>query len=291
MTYLVNQPLAEPRAGEPQVETSLRPRRPPRRPSTRLLLGAEVHRMRTIALRYPWEAIAGVLGLAFMFLVFAAIGTVTTGPFAMFSGNLKSLAVLYALWTMSMSSISLCAAQIGADAAAGVLENLFLSAAPVVAILQARTAAQLMMSAFNSAVLLFAFCLGTAWLPSPIVAAAAVVAFIGCGVTTLGLAMIFAGAALMSKRVSTMTMPANFLCILAIATSHPPGFDRLDNPLLYLPFVAGAQLVRQAVEQGRFDPLACGVALAGAIPYVLLGRFVLGRCAMACRRAGTTSVY
>ncbi len=259
--------------------------------STRLLLVAEVQRLRVMVLRYPWESAIALLGFAFMFLVFAAVGTVTQGPLALFAGNLRSLAVLYTLWTLCIATISSGAGQVGADAAAGVLENLFLSTASVVTVLQVRATVQALHGVLTGAVLLLAFCLGTRWLPSSTVLAALLVAELACCITAVGLAMAFAGVALLSKRATMLSMPVNFLCIVAMSSHHAPSFDRLDNPWLYLPLVAAARVVRVAVEDGRVDPALCGIALASTVPAVLLGRFVLARCAVACRRAGNTHVY
>jgi ABC-2 type transport system permease protein len=277
------------------MNDSFSPVRPARRPSTPvppgLLLAAEIERRRILLLRYPWESAIALGVFAVMFLVFAAVGTLSSAQLNLFGGNLESLAVLYILWTISISSISSGASQIGTDAATGVLENLFLSTAPIVTVLQVRAMVQALHGSVLGAVLLLAFCLGTGWLPSPAVMTTLLVAGAACCATAVGLAMVFAGVALLSKRATMLAMPANFLCIVAMTAHHAPSFDRLDNPLLYLPFVAAATAVRSAVEGGRFDLMACGIGLASAVPCVLLGRLVLARCAMACRRAGTTSVY
>ncbi|HEX7687662.1 MAG TPA: hypothetical protein VF453_08145 [Burkholderiaceae bacterium] len=262
-----------------------------RGPSTWQLLRAESGRQRTLLARYPLEAAVTVVGFACMFLIFAAIGTVSTGPYAIFSGSLQSLALIYVLWTMSAATVVAGASQVSADAAIGVLENLFLSCSPIIRILSARTAARICLSVPMGLVLLAAFCLGTAWAPPPVVVAAMAVAALACGLTGLGLGFAFAGAALVTKRIVVLGMPVNFLCMLAFMSQHAAAGDRLDNPVLYLPFVAAATLVRRAVELGRFEPVLVAQALVGVLVWVPLGRLVLARCVQACRRVGSVNLY
>jgi hypothetical protein len=255
------------------------------------LLRAEILRQCTLLIRYPLEGAVAIVGFACMFMVFAAIGAVSTGPYAIFSGDLRSLALIYVLWTMSTATVLAGASQLSADAAIGVLENLFLSCSPIIRILSARTAARICLSVPMAVVLVGAFCLGTRWVPPPVVAAAMAVAALACGLTGLGLGLAFAGAALITKRVVALGMPVNFLCMLAFMSQHAPASDRLDNPVLYLPFAAAATLVRRAVELGRFEPVLVTQALVGVVVWVPLGRLVLARCVRACRRAGSVNLY
>ncbi len=256
-----------------------------------LILGAEIDRNRLMLARYPTEASAGLLVFGFMFVVFAVIGKVTEGPFAFFSGNLSAMATLYTLWVVVSTTVGAGATQIGGDAAIGVLENLFLSAAPVTRILAMRAVASLCQGLLLGAVLLAAFCMGTRWLPSASVFLALGTVLAAYSLSSIGLSLAFCGAALLSKRVSTMMLPVNFLGIAAILGHHASGPVQAGDGWLYLPFVAGATAVRMAIEQGVVDPTLCGIALASAVPCCVCGCLVLRKCAMACRRSGTTNVY
>jgi hypothetical protein len=271
--------------------TPLPPPSAARGQSTWRLLVAEIHRQRTLLGRYPLEGAVTIIGFAFMFVVFAAIGAVSTGPYAIFGGDLRSLALVYVLWTMSAATVVAGASQVSADAAIGVLENLFLSCSPIARILSVRAAARICLSVPMALVLVGAFCLGTGWVPPAVVVAATAVAALACGLTGLGLGFAFAGAALVTKRVVALGMPVNFLCMLAFMSPHAPVGDRLDNPVLWLPFVGAATLVRRAVEQGRFEPVLAAQALVGVVAWMPLGRLVLARCIRACRRAGSVNLH
>jgi hypothetical protein len=262
-----------------------------RGPSARRLLGAEIIRQRTLLVRYPLEAAVSAIGFVAIFAVFAAIGQVTSGPFALFSGNLRSLALVYVLWSMSTATVVAGAAQVSADAAIGVLENLFLSTAPVVRILCARIAARIWLGLPMGLALVAMFCLATRWVPAPVVGAAMALAAVACCVTGLGLGFAFAGAALLTKRIVVLGMPVNFLCMVAFMAQRAPADDRLGNPQLYLPFVAAATLVRRAVELGRFDAVLAAQALLGTLVWLPLGHRVLVHCVRACRRAGSANLY
>ena len=126
-------------------------------PSFARLFLTEARRIAVLWTRYPLELLGGLLLLAFLFMVFAAIGSVTQGPFAVFAGNRTAMAMLYVLWTIVSTTVGAGASQVGADAAAGVLENLFLAAAPVERVLQARCVALLAQGCAIGLALCFGF--------------------------------------------------------------------------------------------------------------------------------------
>jgi hypothetical protein len=256
----------------------------------RILLCAEVERLRLLLARYALEAGASVVLFACMFLVFSWLGTVVDGRLAPFGGPPRVLAVLYVAWVLVSTTAGGSTSQLCTDAQIGMLESLFLGAAPVVRILEMRALAQALQGAAMGALLLLAFCLGTCWLPSFTVLATCVAAFAGCVVTAVGLALALAGATLLSKRVGALMMPINFLCMLALMG----GPARAAEPLAWsaaLPFVADAAALRQAVAHDVFASGTIAIALLGALPWYLVGRLVLACCVAACRRRGTIHAY
>jgi hypothetical protein len=261
---------------------------PPRR---LLLLRAEIERIRLHLARYPLEAAAGLLLFAFMFLVFAALGTVMDGRLSPFGRSPRVIAVLYGLWMIASTTIAGGPAQLAADAAIGVLEPLFLAAAPVTRILQVRALAHALHGLASSAVLLAVYCAATRWWPSAAVGAALAAGVAGCVLTSLGLAMALSGAALRFKRVGVLLLPVNFLCMLAVMAGPAQDAAAHASWTLALPFVAGSAALRIALEQGRPAPGLMALALLSALPVWLAGRAILARSAIACRRAGATHVY
>lgn len=257
-------------------------------PSFARLFLTEARRIAVLWTRYPLELLGGLLLLAFLFMVFAAIGSVTQGPFAVFAGNRTAMAMLYVLWTIVSTTVGAGASQVGADAAAGVLENLFLAAAPVERVLQARCVALLAQGCAIGLALLAAYALGAHWRPSAVVAAAWLVALAAGAGTAVGLGLAMAGAALTTKRITALAIPVNFLCGAACMAQLPAAAGRFDDAALYLPFVAAGTVLRRAVETGRLEPVPCVLALSTALPYYLLGRLALARGVRACRREGST---
>src|SRR5262249_34500836 len=157
---------------------------------------AEIERIRLHLGRYPLEAAAGLLLFAFMFLVFATLGTVMDGRLSPFGRDPRVLALLYVLWMISSTTMAGGAAQLAADAAIGVLETLFLAATPLTRILQTRALAHAVHGLLSGTLLLAAFCVATRWWPPAATCLAFAAACAACVLTSLGLAMALSGAAL-----------------------------------------------------------------------------------------------
>jgi hypothetical protein len=261
---------------------------PPRRPA---LLRAEIERIRLHLGRYPLETAAGLLLFAFMFLVFAALGSAMDGRLSPFGRDPRALAALYALWMTATTTIAGGAAQLAADAATGVLETLFLAAAPVTRILEARATAHALHGLASSTLLLAAFCAATHWWPPAAAWLALGAAALAGVLTSLGIAMALSGAALRFKRVGVLLLPVNFVCMLAVMAGPAPTAAGHASWTLALPFVAGSAALRGALESGRAAPVPMAFAVSSALVTWLAGRAFLARSAFACRRAGTTHVY
>jgi hypothetical protein len=262
-----------------------------RPPCLRALLRAEIERIRLHLGRYPLETAAGLLLFAFMFLVFAALGSAMDGRLSPFGRDSRALAVLYALWMTATTTMAGGAAQLAADAATGVLETLFLAAAPVTRVLEARAVAHALHGLASSAILLAAFCAATRWWPPAAAWLAFGAAALAGALTSLGLAMALSGAALRFKRVGVLLLPVNFVCMLAVMAGPAPSVIGHAPWTLALPFVAGSAALRGALETGHAAPVPMAFAVSSALVVWLAGRAILARSVLACRRAGTTHVY
>ena len=256
-----------------------------------LVLRGEIERLRLLLMRYALEAIASLVLFAGMFLVFAYLGTVMQGRLSPFDSDPRVLAVLYVVWMIVSTAAGGCTSQLGADAATGVLEGLFLTATPVTRILEMRALAHALHGLAMGAILLAAFCLGTRWLPSPAVIATLLACIAGCTLTGLGLALALSGAALVSKRVGALMIPINFLCMLAVMGGPARTAGGHLDIASGLPFVAAASALREALRDDTFAAAAVAIAVLGALPWYLIGRGVLARCIVACRRRGATHTY
>jgi len=261
-------------------------------PARRLLvLRGEIERLRLLLMRYALEAVASLVLFAGMFLVFAYLGTVMQGRLSPFDSDPRVLAILYVVWMVVSTAAGGCTTQLGADAATGVLEGLFLTTTPVTRILEMRALAHALHGLAMGAILLAAFCLGTRWLPSPVVIATLLACVAGCTLAALGLALALSGAALLSKRVGALMIPINFLCMLAVMGGPARTAGGHLDATACLPFVAAAGALRQALHDDTFALVAVALAVFGALPWYLAGRGVLARCIVACRRRGGTHTY
>jgi ABC-type thiamin/hydroxymethylpyrimidine transport system permease subunit len=256
-----------------------------------LVLRGEIERLRLQLTRYVLEAATSLVLFAGMFLVFAYLGTVMEGRLSPFDSDPRILAVLYLVWMIVSTITGGSTSQLGADAATGVLESLFLTATPVEQILEMRALAHALHGAAMSGVLLLAFCLGTHWLPSPVMLATLVACVAGCTLTGVGLALALSGAALLSKRVGALMIPINFACMLAVMGGPARAAGGHLEWTSGLPFVAAAGALREALRDNVFHFTSIAIAVFGALPWVLIGRGVLARCIVACRRRGSTHTY
>jgi hypothetical protein len=274
----------------PSARKETGPRDQPSGTAVRRILLGELGRMRLMFRRYPVEGLGGIATLAFMFLVFVALGQVANGNWAPFTGSPRVLAMLYGLWITAGSTLGACVAQVGTESATGLLESLFLGTWPVNRVLEMRALAQLLQATLIGALMVVAFCLGTGWRPSAAVAIALPAAVLACHATTLGLAMALSGAALLTKRMAALMLPVNVGCMLAIV-GGPGRPAEPDGAWLAVPYVAVASAMRSAVDHEvlAVDRLAIGAAVGMAC--LLAGRRVLARCVTSCRRAGSLHVY
>jgi hypothetical protein len=280
-----------PSAGSQRPGAPARPAAAGKPPAHGLLLRAEIERVRLHVGRYPLEAAASLVLFAFMFLVFAALGTMMGGRLSPFGGDPRVLALLYALWMIASTTIAGGAAQLAADAAIGVLETLFLATAPLTRLLHVRAVAHALHGLASATLLLAAFCMSTRWWPGAAACTALAAGVAGCVVTSLGLAMALSGAALRFKRVGVLLLPVNFLCMLAVMGGPAQQAAEQASWTLALPYVAGSAALRSALAHGEAPVGLMAIAVLAALPWWLAGRAVLARCEIACRRAGTTHVY
>jgi hypothetical protein len=255
------------------------------------VLRGEIARLRLLLTRYALEAAASLAGFAGMFLVFAYLGSVMQGRLSPFDTDPRVLAVLYLAWMIVTTAVGGCTNQLAADAATGVLESLFLTATPLARILEMRALAHALHGVAMSAILLVAFCLGTHWWPSPVVLVTLAACVVACTLTALGLALALSGAALLSKRVGALMMPVNFLCMIALMGGPAREIGAGLAWTAGLPFVAAAGAVRIALRDNVLALHVLAIALLGALPWLLIGRAVLARCIVACRRRGSTHTY
>lgn len=256
-----------------------------------ILLRGELERTGLLLLRYPLQALGGIFALGFSFFVLLYLGQIWNGKLAVFSGHVSEVALCYCLWTLVSTAVTGVATQVATDAAAGVLEPLFLVGTPVVRVFEARAVGQAVQGAAIAVLLAAAFCAGMRWLPSPAVLAAFALALLGTGLSSIGIAAAVSGIALFTKRMGPVTTPITFLCMMAMMGSTAQQAAASDGWRLALPFTADAALVRGAITHGDIALLPAVLAVAGAVPLWIIGRLVLVHCAWASRRAGSTQAY
>ena len=106
-----------------------------------------------------------------------------------------------------------------------------------------------------------------------------------CDVTTLGLALAWIGAGLMTKRARWLMWPVNVLTLWAFLGS-PGLFPEPDGLALALPYASASSALRQAIEHDTISPGRWALAWAVACGCLAAGRRMLEAGAISCRRTG-----
>jgi len=249
------------------------------------LLLAEIKRSWIIFIRYPSEAVTGIVTLTAIFLaLILGVHTVVGGGVSpmQFGSNLDALIVTYILWGMSLFALGIMAWTIQNEAQTGTLEQLFLSPYDPKVVFLLRALADLLVQI----VLMIAAVLGIILLVtrrtlhfSPGVIPLVITILLG----TYGLGFILAGMTLLFKRIQNVIQLAQFVVLFLVAVP----VENWRPPLQWvgdlIPLAPGAGMLRQLMAptafghlttQPAFDPWQFGIALLNGVVYFTLGLLI-----------------
>ncbi|MCO8246146.1 ABC transporter permease [Haladaptatus sp. AB643] len=258
-----------------------------------LTLFAAVLRKRVLLLvRYPMNTLAQIVTVYLFFAVIffggkAAAGSI--GAASALSGTFGGLIVGWFLWTMALAAYFSLATSITREAQWGTLEQLYMSPYGFGAVMVSSVVAYLLESMLWGAIILPLMLVTTGQhLAVDLLTVVPIVVLTLLPV--VGIGFVFAGLALLYKRIENVSQLMQFVLIGLIAA---PVAD--FEPLRYLPLVQGSAMLQRAMQNGvrlwQFPATDLAILVAAAVGYCLFGFYVFTLAARRARRQGVLGHY
>jgi ABC-2 type transport system permease protein len=258
------------------------------RPATyRDLARAVLYREYLVFVRYPANAVGGiVVALLFFGLLFYG-GRMLAGP--ALEESLSGLVVGYFLWTLSVGAYSAVSNDVASEVQWGTLERHFTSPFGFAPVALAKGVAKVVRTFVTSSVVLAAMLLATGTrLELPLVT---VVVVAGLAVASvLGLGFAAGGLSVLYKRVGTWLNLLQFGFVLLVSA---PAFDL--GWTRFLPLAQGSALLQRAMVDGarlwELPPVDLVVLVGVAAFYLAFGAVVFHYATRRARRLGVLGDY
>lgn len=256
------------------------------------LLWAVLYKRALLLVRYPANTLAQ---LASVYLFFAVIffggqaAAASVGGAGALAETFDGLVVGWFLWTMSIAAYFSLSMSVTHEAQWGTLEQLYMSPYGFGTVMAANVVALLLESLLWGAIIL----------PSMLLTVRRdlVVDFATVGplsvlalLSVVGLGFVFAGAALLYKRIENVSQIIQFVLIGLIAAPVAE-----FAPLRFLPLVQGSAMLQAAMQDGtrlwQFPVIDLAILVATAVGYCLAGYYVFTLAARRARRQGVLGHY
>ena len=242
------------------------------------LLRAVVYRDLVVWVRYPVNAVLGLITAVFFFGLMFYGGTLVAAQ--AIDDTIEGLVVGYFLWTLSVGAYSGVVSDVRSEASWGTLERHYMTPFGFGPVVLAKSVAIVVRTFLTSAVILAAMLLMTgtrldlSLLTIVPVAGLAIVSALGIGLAMGGLGVLY-------KRIGNVV---NLLQFAFVGLISAPVFDLPWTRAL--PLVQGSAMLQRAMTDGvrlwEFEPVALAALVGTAATYLALG---YGAFALATRRA------
>ncbi len=254
-----------------------------------LLIG-EFKRTWVQTLRYPTEAIGGVVILTTVFYGIFLSTQYMAGPASTFGERLDAVVVGYVIWTLVLYIVNDIATNLQLEAQTGTLEQVFLSPFGAPRVFLARAIASLTLRLLLILVVLTIIIAMTgSQLAFPALLLLPLATLL---LSAYGLAFFIGSFALVFKKVQQLLGLFQFvlLFLLAAPTEDWSGSARLIANLL--PILPSTGLLRDLMARGEaLDWGGWAIALANGIIYFTLGTLVFRWAEKQAKRQGTLGGY
>jgi len=258
-----------------------------------LLLFWTILRMNLLLMvRYRLNFVAQIVAMYLFFGVIFFGGSAVAqrvGGMSALGGTFDAVIVGWFLWTMVQSAYASLSSEITQESRWGTLEQLYMSPHGFGRILGMKILANTLLSVMMGLVMLFLMLVTTGRS-----LALNFVTIIPITVLTLlaavGIGYMFAGLALVYKRVSNVSQLAQFGLLGLIAA------PAADVPLLkLLPLAQGSSMLQQSMRAGvqlwEFAPLDIAILLVTGVGYLIAGHLVFMFCLTLARKRGVMGHY
>jgi ABC-2 type transport system permease protein len=259
----------------------------PRPSGYRHLARAVLYREYLLFVRYPANAVGGIVVALFFFGLLFYGGRMLAGQ--ALTESLEGLIVGYFLWTLSVGAYSAISNDIGSEVQWGTLERHLVTPFGFAPVVLFKGVAKLVRTFLTSAVVLAAMLLlsGTTLRLNVLT----VVAVAGLSVVSvLGLGLAAGGVAVLYKRIGNWLNLLQFGFVVLISA---PAFDL--GWTRFLPLAQGSALLQRAMIDGtrlwEFPLVDLAVLVGTAVGYVALGYVVFDVATRRARRLGVLGDY
>ncbi len=234
------------------------------------LFWAELKRSWIQYIRYPVEALGGILITTFFFYALFVGTQYVAGPGSQFGDRLDAVVIGYVLWTLVIFVVNDIALNLQVEAQTGTLEQVLLSPFSAATIFLARACASFLLRFSIVIAILGVILLLTGsqlrFPPSLVLPLASVV------LGSYGFAFLLGSAALMFKRIQQLLIISQFGLLFLLATPTEEWQGSLKWVGQVLPMTAGAGLLRDVMVRDRdLDLLRLSIALGSGMVYFGLG--------------------
>ncbi len=251
---------------------------------------AEFRRSWIQFIRYPAEAIGGVVITTSIFYGLFLSARYIAGPTLQLGDRLDAIIVGYTLWSLVLFIMTDIAGGLQYEAQTGTLEQLFLSpfGAPMVFVMRALASLILRLAVILSILLIIMALTGSRLEFPPMLLLPLLTVLLGA----YGLAFMMGSLALLLKRVQQILGIFQFALLFLMATPTETWPGSLQVARWLLPMTSGAGLLRDVMARGEALNLAgFTLALLNGIGYFTVGLMIFGFAEREAKRRGLLGGY
>jgi len=279
-----DEPGFEPAGGS---DTEPADRTTPRRAGYRHLMRAVLYREYLVFVRYPANAVGGIVVALFFFALLFYGGRMVAGR--ALTDSIEGIIVGYFLWTLSVGAYSSISNDIGSEVQWGTLERHVMTPFGFAPVALLKGVAKLVRTFLTSALILAVMLVMTGTTLSLNVLTVVVVATLTV-VSVLGLGFAAGGITVLYKRVGNWLSLLQFgFIVLISAPAFDFGWARL------LPLAHGSALLQQAMVDGtrlwEFSVVDLGLLVGVAAGYLVGGYLVFQAATRRARQLGVLGDY
>jgi ABC-2 type transport system permease protein len=251
---------------------------------------AEFRRSWIQFIRYPAEAIGGVVITTSVFYGLFLSARYIAGPSLQFGDRLDAIIVGYVLWSLVLFVMTDIAGTLQYEAQTGTLEQLFLSpfGAPLVFVMRALASLVLRLALILSILLIIMGLTGSHLEFSLTLFFPLLTVLLGA----YGIAFILGSLALLLKQIQQLLAIFQFALLFLMATPTETWTGSLQVVRWLLPMTAGAGLLRDLMARGEALNLTqLSLALLNGVVYFTVGLLIFRFAEREAKRRGMLGGY
>jgi len=254
------------------------------------LFWAELRRSWIQFIRYPADAIAGILITTLVFYGLFSSARYIAGPSLQFGDRLDSVVVGYVLWTLLIFIMNDIAIGLQSEAQTGTLEQLFLSPFGASRVFLMRAIASLSLRlALTLTVLLIILAITGVRLNFSF---SLLLPLSSILLGAYGLSFALGALALLLKRVQQVLGILQFALLFLIATPTETGAGPLTLLSRILPMTTGSGVLREVMAEGRaIDWNKLAIAFVNGAVYLVVGVLLFWQAERRAKQRGLLSGY